>query len=167
MAYTTPEAVQFVLARDLDQYDSTAASLETGQLEDAIRSAQAEVDARLAMQYKVPFNAFPNSPPLVAEITRDIAAFLADLTYRQDVDYTSDNEPMLLRWRRAQGLLEMLVLGTITLTGAETNPTEPVERPASTTTVHNKYQGELFGLSDFDLGWERRGYPEYWPRTDY
>lgn len=165
MSYTTPEVVQLVLARDIDQYDSTAAGLSTPQIEEAISNAQNEVDAKLALQYKVPFKDFPDCPPLVAEITRDIAAFLADLTFRQDVDYTSENEPMLLRWRRAQELLQMLVVGSIQLTGVDVN--EPVARPSVRPTSINTYDGQMFSLRDFDLGPERPRYPLYPERTDW
>lgn len=166
--YTTPAAVQLVLARDRDQYESTAASLSTPQLEEAIKSAEAEVNSRMALQYVVPFAATPDTPPLIAEITRDIAAFMADLNYRQDTDYTSDNEPMLLRHRRAQGLLEMLVAGSIVLVGVEVN-TPPESLSGSNAKAFNSYQGDLFNLDDFDLGpySGTRQYPPYPARTDY
>jgi phage gp36-like protein len=163
--YTSVGAVQAVLARSISQYDSTAASLSTDQLTAAINSAGSEIDARLAHQYKVPFRPLPDTPPLIVEIARDIAAFLADLTFRQDVDYTSENEPILLRHRRAQSLLDMLAGGTISLTGAE--PTEPVARPLEPYTAVNPYHGDLFTLRDFDLGYETSRYPQYPTRMDW
>jgi phage gp36-like protein len=165
--YVRPAEVQLILARSQDEFASTAASLSTPQLEEAIKGAEAEVNSRLAVQYVVPFAETPATPPLVSQITRDIAAFLADLNYRQDTDYTSDNEPMLLRYRRAQELLGMLVDGSVVLTGVDVN-SSPESRAETNTSHLNPYQGQLFGLCDFDLGtWPGYAYPPYPLRTDY
>jgi phage gp36-like protein len=160
MAYVTPNEIRSIVARDEGQYDSTAASLSEAQLEEAIDSATNEVEARLSGQYIVPFSQPPDTPPLVAEIVRDIAAWLADLTYRQDTDYETGNEPMLLRYQRALDLLSRLELGTLTLPGADT-PEVP-SAGSGTGRPINPYEGDMFTLRDFDLGYER--YRSSWPR---
>lgn len=160
MAYVTPNEVRSIVARDEEQYDSTAASLTDAQIEEAIDSATNEVEARLSGQYIVPFSLPPNTPPLVAEIVRDIAAWLADLTYRQDVDYTTGNEPMLLRYQRALDLLTRIETGAITLPGADT-PELPTTGSGTGQPI-NPYEGDMFRLKDFNLGYEwGRG---SWPR---
>ena len=166
MRYTSVEAVLSILVRDVDDVDSTAASLSTGQIEDAIESAETEVDAKLAHEYQVPFPEEDQTPPLIRDITRDIAAFLADLTFRRDADYTSDNEPMLMRHRRAQELLALLSSGNIELQGALPIGGE-VPGPSTKPVVKNAgYYGNLFTLDDFRLGPDN-GYPLYPTRTDW
>ena len=165
MAYVTANEVRSIVARDEGEHENTAASLTDEQIEEAIDSATNEVEARLAGQYIVPFSQPPQSPPLIVEIVRDIAAFLADLTFRQDVDYTSGNEPMLLRYQRALDLLQRLETGAITLPGADT-PDLPsagsgVGRPI------NPYEGDMFTMPDFGIGydrWGRTGVNGNWPR---
>lgn len=151
MPYTTPAAVREVLSRD-GTTTGTAASLTDQRLKEAIQSAEAQVNARLAGRYTVPF---PDSdvPPLVVDITRDIAAYLADLTYRQGVDYESDSDPVLRRYQRATGLLTDLSHGR-----AELLPADPDDPDAAVATegggavALQPYRGELFGLGTFGLG---------------
>lgn len=150
--YVTAEDVRLVIARDETEYPNTAASLDNDKLNEAIDSAANEVNSRLSGQYEVPFDVPPDTPPLIIEIVRDIAAFLADLTYRQDVDYTTGNEPMLLRYQRAIDLLTRLENGTMVLVGVPTKPDVPQARSRSS--VRNPYEGKLFGLEDFNLGYE-------------
>lgn len=169
--YTSVEAVISVLVKSPEDaaLGNTAAALTTGQIEDAIASAGHEVDAKLANQYQVPFADYDSGdcPPLVSEITRDIAAYLADLTYRQDVDYTSmETDPVMLRYRRTQELLQLLIDGTIALTGA--TPNTPPAGPSTKPAVVNGYEGNLFDLCDFDLGTNpRHGRWEYWPSSEW
>lgn len=111
--YVTADEVRKVLAPDGAEDQSTAAQMTDAALEEAIGTAQAEVDARLRDRYTVPFD--PAEPPrLVAEITRDIAAYLATLTHRRagDVD---ENETVRLRYTRAKELLELASSGEIEL----------------------------------------------------
>jgi len=160
--YVTADEVRQIVARDDTQHDVTAASLSDDQINEAIDSASNEVNSRLAAQYIVPFAEPPDTPPLVAEIVRDIAAFLSDLTFRQDTDYTTGNEPMLLRYQRSIDLLTRLEAGTMTLIGVPTQPEVP-QSPSVSSSVRNPYEGKLFGLEDFNLGYEdpRCG---RWPR---
>jgi phage gp36-like protein len=143
--YTTVEEVRSVLARDTTTTAGTAASLPDAALLTAVQSAEAEVDARLAVRYTVPFTA---PPELVAAATRDIAAYLADLVYRQGVDYETDRDPIWLRYQRADKLITDIAAGTITIGGHAPHTETAVMRG------HDPYVGSMFGLDSFDLGYD-------------
>jgi hypothetical protein len=96
--YTNPEAVRDVLASGADR-EGTAASLPEEQIDAAIRDAQAQVDA------KVPGAPFTGTvPDVVANLTRDIAAYLATLTYRKGRPLVPD-EPAQRRYTARTGYL--------------------------------------------------------------
>lgn len=144
--YVQPDDVRGVLARDDASAGHTAASLGDAEMAAVITSAQTEVDSKLAARYTVPF---PDGqvPRLVAEVVRDIAAYLADLRFRQGKDYESERDPVLLRHKRAQELLAEIVAGRVDLPvppGSQT--TSGVMRP------RNPYRGRLFTMGDFGLG---------------
>lgn len=148
--YVTVAGVREALARDVTAPTGTAASLGDADLEAAITSAQAEVDAKLSARYVVPFS--EPVPLLVREITRDIAAYLADLRYRQGKGYESDRDPVLLRYQRAQELLEKAATGALDLPGVDLAGGGPARmRPI------NRYPGRLFATEDFGLGVDGEG----------
>lgn len=146
MPYCAPDDVRAVLTRDVSQPIGTAASLDDPELTEAISGAQQEVDAKLAVRYTVPFPD-SNVPDLVVKLTRDIAAYLADLTYRQGKDYESDRDPVLLRYTRAQALLKDLSTGQADIEG----PTPPTTSGALY--GHQPFEGSMFGLDSFNLGY--------------
>ncbi|WP_027947214.1 phage protein Gp36 family protein [Amycolatopsis taiwanensis] len=143
--YVTVAAVRAILARDPTNPVGTAAELSDADIASAITSAEAEVDAALAVRYTTPF-ADP-VPQLVADLTRDIAAYLADLLYRQGKDYETQQDPVLLRYQRAKDMLDKLAAGKRDLPSGP-----PVSEGAATMRAHNRYIGNLFGLDDFGLG---------------
>jgi phage gp36-like protein len=144
--YAQVDEVRTVLARDPSQYANTAASLDDAAITGHIASAQAQVDGRLSGRYTVPFPA-DAVPQLVVDITRDIAAYLADLTYRQGLDYETDRDPVVLRYQQAMQMLGQIAAGQIDL------PVEPgTSETGGLLTARNRYNGDLFGLSDFGLG---------------
>jgi phage gp36-like protein len=116
VSYTTKDKVRLALARDLGEVQGTAASLEDPQIDDAIAEAQSRVDGRLGALYLVPFT--DPAPALVQTITRDLAAFLADLTYREVRDYSSNLNPVYIRYQEALGLLKEIAEGKVSLPGA-------------------------------------------------
>lgn len=121
MAYSTVEQVQLIVVRDPNQDEGTGSSLPVPTIEDAIDEADREIDGKLRSIYTVPFNPVP---ALVSRISRDIAAYLSDLTFREVRDYQSDLNPILLRYKRAQDMLKLLVSGEMDLPSipsAETN----------------------------------------------
>lgn len=106
--YCTPEEVVDVLTRNAAEVDGNAASVDGEVVEKAIADAQAEIDSRLATKYTVPFSPVP---PLVASIAQDIAAYLADLVFRENRDYSTELSPIYLRYQRAQAQLGRLQTG--------------------------------------------------------
>lgn len=123
----------------------TAATLSDTDLADAIAEAQAEVDGRVvARGYTVPFT---DPPDLIVTVTRDISAYLATLKYRRGEPIAA-NEPIALRYTRAEQLLAQVASGAITLQasagGAEQNTPQAA--------VVNPVDGSLFTLDDFNIG---------------
>lgn len=109
MAYAEAVDVRAILARDQAHTAATAASLTDEQIGDALVDASNQVDAALGFTYPTPFTLMPY-PMLVVQVTRDIAAYLSDLTYRGTKDYgTSD--PVVLRYQRALQMLKDLASG--------------------------------------------------------
>lgn len=151
MGYCTVDDVRGVLARDTADPDGTAASMYDGSLLDfQIVAAQAIVDGYLAGRYQCPF---PDGsvPPLVTALTVDVAAYRATLTYRQSVDLGVD-DPVRLRYADALAMLKQLSTGSMDLPVVPDpgGGSEPVS--AGVVTVHNPYEGRLFGMRDFSLG---------------
>lgn len=123
MSYSTKEQVRLALARDLGNVAGTAASLEDVAVADAIAEADSRIDGRLGQLYLVPF-ADP-APALVQTISRDLAAFLCDLTFREVRDYNSQLNPVYIRYQEALALLKEIAEGKVSLPGAPgvTTPT--------------------------------------------
>lgn len=137
--YVTPAELRTSLARDPQHPEGTAADLGDDHLQWAIDAAQSQVDSRLQLRYSTPFG--EPVPPLVRAITTAIAGYLADLGYRQSVDSNSQ-DPVAKRYQWAIDMLSRLVNGSASLPGVSTSVgTFPV----------NPYEGELFGLGEFDL----------------
>lgn len=153
MAYCKPDDVRQVLARDLDDLEGTAGEmLDEDLLEGQIVSAAGEVDARLAGRYRVPF-ADGQVPTLVRSLTIDVAAYLATLTYRQNKDLGTD-QPVRLRYQRALDLLAALSKGDMDLPAVPTDDGGQTPTTAAAVTVRNPYEGRLFGMDDFELGYD-------------
>ncbi len=154
--YVMANDVRAVLTKTPDTPQGSAAELDDEAITAAITSAQSEVDSRLAARYVTPFPA-GTAPQLVRDIVRDIAAYLADLVYRQGKDYESAQDPILLRHQRAQKLLDQITTGAVDL------PAEAGQRAGGAVMrPHNRYTGRLFTAGDFHLGYVtgRRG-PHY------
>lgn len=116
--YTDRVAVRELLARDggsVTPGQGTAASLSDDAIDATIVRASARVDSMLGAVYTVPFAAPPNTPVMVVEITLALAAYDADLTYREVRDYGSELNPVYLRYRDALDLLKQLQQGLATL----------------------------------------------------
>lgn len=120
--YCTPDEVVDVLTRNAAEVEGNAASVDGEVVTKAIADAQAEIDSRLATKYTVPFSPVP---PLVASIAQDIAAYLADLIFRENRDYSTELSPIYLRYQRAQAQLGRLQTGeaVIPLPGGGSEPT--------------------------------------------
>lgn len=142
-AYTTPDEVRLVLTRDLEKTAGNAASLADSTIGEQINSAMQRIDGKLALRYKVPF-AEP-TPTLIRDIARDIAAYLADLTFREVRDYGSDLNPVYLRYKDALALLDSIAKGETVVPGEPA----PGESEVGTMTVVETYSGGQQPLGDF------------------
>ena len=113
MAYCAPADVRQVLAPDGDaSHDTaTAASLSDAELLVAIADASAQVDASVGESYPTPFDPVP---VLVRGLTRDVAAYLATLTYRRG-NPLADDHPVALRYARARALLTDIATGRLSI----------------------------------------------------
>lgn len=141
--YTTVDDLRLALSPGGTTDPGTAAVLADGELADAIAEAQQEVDARLSDRgAPFPTDAVPG---LVAQITRDLAAFKATLVHRKGhpVDVS---DPVRLRYDHALALLRQLGTGEVDLPGTddETGPGAAV--------LLNPYEGAMFQLDDLGLG---------------
>lgn len=147
MGYTSVLAVRTVLDPAAPESSTaTAASLPDAAIASSIASAQTEVDALLRSRYPVPFGD-GRVPPLIADITTALAAYLVDLTFRKGLDYESDRDPVLLRYRRAHDLLTELATGRAAL---DAGPDAPGTGGLVGFPI-NRYDGDLFGPSAFAL----------------
>lgn len=136
-----------MLARDSAQPDGTGASLSDIQIDDQISEADQEIDGRLIGAYKIPFAA--PVPVIITSISRDIAAYLCDLIFREVRDYQGEQNPVVLRYKRAQTLLGQIVKGEIDLPAA-TLPSDQPSSQGQITSVINPVQSGVTE-QDFDI----------------
>lgn len=114
--YTSVWDLRLALAPGgIDTHNATAASLSDDELADAIFEAAQEIDARLGSQYSVPFDPVPG---LVAQVTRDLAAYKATLVHRRGNPIAAD-DPIRLRYAHAMALLLSIAKGDVDLIGAD------------------------------------------------
>lgn len=169
--------------------NQTATDLTDPQIEDAIAEADSRIDAFVPPGYKVPTytiqatwtgTAYPgliypgmyttSSPegsavpvdvahPLFRFISRDIAAYLATLTWKKNKD-VPEEDPVRLRYGMATDLLALIRTGDVNLPDNPDNPYTDGE-----VTIFNQYEGSLFGLEDFALGVLPRGVNLYYLRS--
>lgn len=144
--YTDVDAVRVVLARDLQNVQGTAASLTDDTITDAIAEAQARVDTRLSGNYDVPFTVVPY-PAMVVTITRDIAAWLCHLTFREVRELNSELDPVHLRYKAAEALLIDLQNGRAVL--PDVPGADPGESGQAVITINET--DDLFTECDFNL----------------
>jgi phage gp36-like protein len=135
-AYTALTDLRYALAPGGGSDPATASSLTDVELGDAIEEASAEVDAELAALYAVPLD--DPVPPIVARITRDIAAYLATLTHRRGVPLSTD-DPARLRGDQARALLRRIGSGQAGLVGVG-----GTSDAADGSAVANPYSGEMW-----------------------
>lgn len=136
------------------QGTGSAASLTNLQLQEAVDRAEAEINARLSGRYSVPFI---DPPVIIKRIATDLAAYDATLSFYGSTDIT-DEDPVIRRYRDSKYLLMDISVGK-----ADLYPGAGGEEPlvGGRASVRNPYEGKLFGLSDFALGYEGSG--GWWP----
>lgn len=146
--YAAAEDVRAAVTRDTNAPTGTAASMADDQLELAIKAAQAEIDGKLRGRYTVPFPA--PIPFLIWQITVDIAAYRATLRFRQSKDLTRE-DPVALTYQAAQHLLSGIATGGVDLDVGDGATVETATAGGIRPPI-NPYSGQLFGASDFGLG---------------
>src|SRR4051794_29296313 len=112
MGYSTVAEVRSALtpAPNLTTGRGSAAELTDEQIADAIAEADSRIDSYIGGRYVTPVAPLdPNANPLtysnvIAFLSRDLAAYLATLTYRGNQDLT-DNNPVYRRFADAMSLL--------------------------------------------------------------
>jgi phage gp36-like protein len=113
--YSSPTDVRFALTPGGDEADkSTAAILEDDQITDAIKEADGTIDTYIFSLFGIPQD--PDTPEVavypVRAWSRDIAAYLATLTYRKFKDYGED-EPVRQRYKFVIDLLDKIAAGKL------------------------------------------------------
>jgi phage gp36-like protein len=120
MAYTTADDVRQV-ATPVTGNGRGGWSLEDVDVDHHIRDAQAEIDARLAQRYTVPFpdvDDVPATPEIIREICQDIAAYLCVLQANGGVPIPDDH-PVRLRYERKHQFLLDLQAGDMDVPGED------------------------------------------------
>lgn len=146
--YCEPENVIDVLTRDAAEVEANAASIDREAIATAIADAQAEIDSRLATKYTVPFNPVPR---LVASLAQDIAAYLADLVFRENRDYQTELSPIYLRYQRAQAMLGRLATGEAVIPPEGGDPENPPETGTGLRVAAAYSRGSLINGCEFDI----------------
>lgn len=136
--YATPDQLRVALTRDPQHPEGTAAELSDAALQQSIDAAQSQIDISLGGRYTVPFDPVPS---VIGPIAVAIAAWIADLGYRQSVD-SSAGDPVAARHQWALTLLGKLAGGTGVI---------PAQASDTAMFDVNPYTGVLFGPNDFDL----------------
>ena len=119
--YSTVKDVKDALAPTAQQ-NGTAATLSDTQIADAINEADAVINTYLGSIYTIPLLPVdpPTDPPAsygqepVRYWSRDIAAFLATLTFKRNQDVPAD-DPVRLRFNLAMKMLDDIKNGKTTL----------------------------------------------------
>jgi len=148
MAYLTPGQLRSAIAPSPEAMAGSAAKLEDPDLQSAIDNAQAEVDGRLSVRYKVPFN--DPIPVLVRNIVTGKAIYLATLQWRGSKDLAA-YDPVVLRHAQVDALLKEIVAGRAGL--VEVDGTSPAVHSGGSGigAAINPYEGQMFGPSSFGL----------------
>lgn len=110
--YTTLDEVKQLLMGTAGGLPAAADSLSDDQILAEINRAESEVDMRLSSIYIVPFDPVPT---LIKYISRDIAAYFCDLTFRMSNNYGTPLDPMIMRYQAAEALLDGLASGAFEL----------------------------------------------------
>lgn len=141
MNYCSTDDVRLALVDDgVSSGTNTGADLDDITVNDAIAEASTIVDSYIGGPYAVS----DTVPNVVVYWTRDVAAFLATLTWRKSKDMTAW-DPVYLRYQQAIGRLAGIITGT-TAFPADIAPT--TDRQG---TVANIVPLELFWAWNYDL----------------
>lgn len=167
--YGTPADVRALVAAHPDRPAGTAAELDDTVLLARLATGTGHVDAALAGAGRV-VPGIPTADGLIADapvIVRDvavaIAAYLADLTYRETRGH-NDQSPVLARYQWALGLLEAWTAGKALPPGLE-QPEDPEQGDISIGTPVNPGTPILFDERMLAAPYRHRGGgydPDWW-----
>ena len=165
MSYSTTEDVRNALAPTLAAANSTASGLTDEQIEDAIAEADGRIDSYIGARYVTPVLAVglpPLVPSVIVYLSRDIAAYMATLTFRRSKDMT-DQDPVYRRFAEAKASLIAVSKGQASLPIPE-NTGNAASQGAGQ--AINPYAGNLFVDRDFSLAAPRLGW-DRWARREF
>lgn len=124
---------------------STAASLTDPAITDAIDEADSIIDSYIGSRYGIPQD--PNDATVAVKPvrywSRDIAAFLATLTWKKGKDVGPD-EPVRIRYTAVMNLLTAIRDGKATVN----LPAPTGDQTGDEVWVENMYDGNLFDHAD-------------------
>lgn len=153
MAYSTPTEVREILkglvgdGASGPEYDVTPSALSDGQIGDAIGNADSQIDLVLRKRgYSVPL---PEPyPAIVKSLSKDIASYLSDLTFRGSSDYGGDGNPFRLRYDRAMDILNVILEKGLDLYNPGIDPDNPDSGRPYVPSVFNPYSGDVLLTRD-------------------
>lgn len=167
--YVTAQDVRVVLPRDLSRPGRSSPELfDNTEIVLAIVDAQSEVESKTGLIYID----IDDVPELLKGITIDIATYILAIRYNAlDVSSSlpstdagsqtaqsamqapshASSHPVVARWERAEALLQAIYNGHAVLPQAPPGTVIGRTRPY----VVNPYEGDLFTMADFNLGYER------------
>jgi phage gp36-like protein len=157
VAYSTVISVRTAVSPDVPQegFDNppstpthTAADLSNGTLTDAIAEADATIDSYLANRYVTPVDTTNGVPHPIDFWSRNIAAYLATLTYRKSKDVSVD-DPIVRRYTATMQALTSVQRNLASLPLPELSTSS--EGPEAAGDAINQYSGHLFDSVEFDL----------------
>jgi len=158
--YCEIDDVRDVLTRDAAADEqNNGSTLDEENLQAAIADAQSEIDAKLALRYTVPFSPVPD---LIKRICVAIAAYLADLNFRENRDMQSDLNPVFARYQRAIALLGNLSTGEAVIPPDGSDPENPPDTGSGVRVAAAYSRPPLVSARDFDLGHPRFENPWFW-----
>lgn len=152
MAYSEVEDVRQVLTGRAEDQNETPALLSNDQIEYAINSADAQIDAGLRKRYKLPF-AEDAVPRLVHMLSVDIAAYLTSLIFLNSAPMEND-DPAARRYDRARRLLDDLRFGRVDLDAIERID---MNGDGFESSIFQDYSNPLFGTQHIFGEWNPPG----------
>lgn len=168
MPYSTVRDVRLALTPDTPEEGDgpayaadTAASLSDAHLQDAIQEADGRIDFYIGTRYAVPVEyEDPPAPEPLRSWSRNIAAYLATLTFRRHKDLPAD-DPIRLRFTST---IETLVAVQESRIDLPFDPIPPGSETAGGSPVGGV--GEIFTPEDWRPGpysfHGRTGWPGWW-----
>jgi phage gp36-like protein len=170
--YCTPTDVRLALTPGASATDlETPSHFEDTQLEDAIAEADGVINTYIGSWYTIPsviieleedpFEAFV-APGPVRTWSRDIAAYLATLTFMKNKNVTED-DPVRQRYAMVMRMLTD-IRDRKSYLDPEVFPPNDANSNQQGVAIFNTYEGKLFGPQDFKLAPEGYANPQvFWP----